>query len=103
MLGLDPWRKLGIPVYFNGGLDAQAFRFEDYTGSTKVSVYRTVQRFGTPDGTSIGIEKRACGQIAGVKSLVPIAVIFSRELAGVPWATIHLAKLEPKPRRDDEA
>jgi len=95
--------KLDIPVYFDGGLDAQAFRFEDYIGSTKVSVYRAVQRVATPDRTSICSEKHVRGQLADVGSRVPIAVVLSCELARVPWATIHLAKLGLKPRHDGDA
>jgi len=97
VLGLDLGTTLGVSrVYLDGGLDAQALRFEGNIGSRTVGVHRIVQRFAGPDCIGVCIEEPFSGQFSSVKALFPMlgAAVLACELAGLPWATIHLSKLK---------
>ncbi|MDX3970304.1 MAG: hypothetical protein QHD01_27410 [Bradyrhizobium sp.] len=83
-------------MYLDGGLDAQAFRFEGNSGSRTVGVHGGVQRFAGPDCIGVCIEEPFSGQFSSVKALFPMlgAAVLACKLAGLPWATIHLSKLK---------
>ncbi|MCK1570795.1 hypothetical protein [Bradyrhizobium sp. 174] len=83
-------------MYHDGGLDAQALRFEGNTGSRTVGVHRVVQRFAGPDCLGVCIEEPFSGQFSSVKALFPMlgAAVLACELAGLPWSAVHLSRLK---------
>lgn len=97
MLGLDLETTLGVTREFlDGGLDAQTIRFEADIGSRTLGVHGVVKRFAGPDCVGVCIEEPFSGQFSSVKALFPMlgAAVLACELAGLPWATIHLRKLK---------
>lgn len=97
MLGLDLGTTLGVSrVYLDGGLDAQALRFEGNIGSRTVGVHGVIKRTAGPDCIGVCIEEPFSGQFSSVKALFPMlgAAVLACELAGLPWATINLVKLK---------
>jgi Holliday junction resolvasome RuvABC endonuclease subunit len=97
VLGLDLGTTLGVSrVSLDGGLDAQALRFEGNIESRTVGVHGVVQRFAGPDCVGVCIEEPFSGQFSSVKALFPMlgAAVLACELAGLPWSAIHLSKLK---------
>lgn len=97
MLGLDLGTTLGVSkVYVDGGIDAQALRFEGNIGSRTVEVSNVIKRHAGPDCIGVCIEEPFSGQFSSVKALFPMlgAAVFACELAGIPWSTVHLSKLK---------
>ena len=97
MLGLDLGTTLRISrVYLDGGLDAQALRFEGNIGSRKVGAHGAVNRGAGPDSIGVCIEEPFSGQFSSVKALFPMlgAAVLACELAGLPRSAIHLSKLK---------
>lgn len=97
MLGLDLGTTLGVSrVYLDGGLDAQALRFEGNIGSRTVGVHGLIKHFAGPDCIGVCIEEPFSGQFSSVKALFPMlgAAVLACELAGLPWSAVHLSKLK---------
>ena len=97
MLGLDLGTMLGVSrVYVDGGIDAQALRFEGNVGSRTVGVSDVIKRHAQPDCIGVCIEEPFSGQFSSVKALFPLlgAAVLACELAGLPWSTVHLSKLK---------
>lgn len=86
--------------YEDGGLDAQALRFEADIGSRTVGVHGGVQRFAGPDCIGVCIEEPYSGPFGSVKALVPVlgAAVLTCEHAGLPWPAVHLSKLSSRDR-----
>jgi Holliday junction resolvasome RuvABC endonuclease subunit len=88
---------LGVSrVYADGGIDAQALRFEGNIGSRTVGVSNVIKRHARPDCIGVCIEEPFSGQFSNVKALFPMlgAAVLACELAGLPWSTVHLSKLK---------
>ena len=88
---------LGVSrVYVDGGIDAQALRFEGNIGSRPVGVSNVIKRHARPDCIGVCIEEPFSGQFSNVKALFPMlgAAVLACELAGLPWSTVHLSKLK---------
>lgn len=97
MLGLDLGTTLGVSrVYLDGGLDAQALRFESDICSRTVGVNNVIKRHAGPECIGVCIEEPFSGQFSSVKALFPMlgAAVLACELAGLPWTTVHLSKLK---------
>jgi len=85
VLGLDLGTTLGVSrVYVDGGIDAQALRFEGNIGSRTVGVSNVIKRHAGPDCIGVCIEEPFSGQFSSVKALFPMfgAAVLSCELAG---------------------
>ena len=97
MLGLDLGTTLGVSrVYLDGGLDAQALRFEGNISSRTLGVHGVIRRHSGPDCVGVCIEEPFSGQFSSVKALFPMlgAAILACELEGLPYSTVHLSKLK---------
>ena len=97
MLGLDLGTTLGVSrVYVDGGIDAQALRFEGNIGTRTVGVSNVIKRHARPDCIGVCIEEPFSGQFSSVKALFLMlgAAVLACELAGIPWSTVHLSKLK---------
>lgn len=92
--------QLGLSrVYLDGGLDAQALRFEGNNGGRTVGIHGVIKRLAGADGIGGSVEEPISGQSCSDKARVPKlgAAIFSCELAGLLWSTDHLGKLRSRP------
>ena len=88
---------LGVSrVYVDGGIDAQALRFEGNIGSRTVGVSNVIKRHARPDCIGVCIEEPFSGQFSSVKARFAMrgAAVLARELAGLPWPAIHLSRLK---------
>jgi Holliday junction resolvasome RuvABC endonuclease subunit len=88
---------LGVSrIYVDGEIDAQALRFKGNIGSRTVGVSNVIKRHVGPDCIGVCIEEPFSGQFSSVKALFPMlgAAVLACELAGLPWSTIHLARLK---------
>jgi Holliday junction resolvasome RuvABC endonuclease subunit len=97
VLGLDLGTTLGVSrVSLDGGLDAQALRFEGNIGSRTVGVHGAVRRFAGPDCLGVSIEEPFSGQFSSVEALFPMlgAAVLACELAGLRWSAVHFSKLK---------
>ncbi|MGY4311884.1 hypothetical protein [Bradyrhizobium sp. JR3.5] len=85
----------------DGGLDAQALRFEgDIAGGT-VDVHGIIKRFAAADRGGICVEESCFGQFAGIKARFAMlgAAVFSYELAGLLRSTVDLDRLKLRATR----
>ncbi|GIQ78722.1 hypothetical protein [Bradyrhizobium sp. RD5-C2] len=82
-------------VDMDGGLDAQALRFEGNTGGGTVGIHGIIKRFAAADCVGICVEEPCCGQFAGVKARFAMfgAAVFSDELAGLLRTTVDLGRM----------
>jgi hypothetical protein len=82
-------------LFVEGGLDAQTHKFESAVGDRTLGVGRHIKRHAHPECLGVCIEEQFSGQLSSVKALFPMlgTAIQAFELEGLPWATIHLAKL----------
>ena len=97
MLGLDLGTTLGVSrVSLDGGLDAQALRFEGNIGSRTVGVSNVIKRHAGPDCIGSCIEEPFSGQFSSVEALFPKlgAAVLACELAGLPWSAVYFSKLK---------
>jgi hypothetical protein len=97
MLGLDLGTTLGVSlVYLDGGLDAQALRFESNISSRTVGGHGVIKRFAEPGCTGVCIEEPYSGQFCSVKGLFPAlgAAVLACELAGLSCSAVHLSRLK---------
>jgi hypothetical protein len=86
VLGLDLGNTLGVSrVYVDGGIDAQALRFESNNGRT-VGVSNVIKWHAGPDRIGGCIKESFSDQFSSVKGLFPMfgAAILACELAGLP-------------------
>ena len=82
----------------DGGLDAQALRFEGNIGGRTVGVHGIITRLAAADRVGICIEKPRSGQPTSVQALVVGAAVFSGELAGLLRPALDLSGLKITPR-----
>lgn len=97
MLGLDLGTTLGVSrVYLDGGLDAQALRFDGNIGTRTVGVHGVVQRFAGPYCLGVCIEEPFSRQFSSVKAPFPMlgTAVLACELAGLPCSAVYLSKLK---------
>jgi hypothetical protein len=89
----NPRHKQGVS---DGGLDAQALRFEGNIGSRTVGVHGAVRRFAGPDCLGVSIEEPFSGQFSSVEALFPMlgAAVLACELAGLRWSAVDFSKLK---------
>ena len=80
----------------DGGLNAQTIRLEGNIGSRTVGVGSIIVSYSGPECIGGRIEEPFAGQFSSVKALfaMPGAAVLARELAGLPWSAIDLAKLK---------
>ena len=80
----------------DGGLDAQTIRLEGNIVSRAAGVRSSITRNAGPERIGAGIDGPFSGQFRSVKARFPIpgAAVLTCELAGLPWAAIHLGTLK---------
>lgn len=83
-------------VDLDGGLDAQALRFEGNIGGSTVGIHGIIKRFAAADRVGNCVEESCCGQFAGAKARLAMfgAAVFSDELAGLLRSTVDLGRLK---------
>ncbi|MHC2333814.1 hypothetical protein [Bradyrhizobium sp. USDA 4454] len=76
----------------NGGLDAQALRFEGNIGRRAVGVHGIIRGFAAADCVGGGIEESGAGRRAGVKARFDGSgvAVFACELARLPRPAVDL-------------
>ncbi len=92
--------QLGLSrVYLDGGLDAQALRFEGNNGGRTVGIHGVIKRLAGADCIGGGVEEPSSSQFRSDKARFSRlgAAIFSRELAGLLWTTDDLGQLRSLP------
>ena len=80
----------------DGGLDAQALRFEGNIGGRTVGIHGIIKRFAAADRGGICVEDPCFGRFADVKARFAMlgAAVFSYELAGLLRSTVDLDRLK---------
>jgi hypothetical protein len=94
---LDLGTTLGISrVFIDGGLDAQTIRLEGNIGSRTLGGSGIIVRYAGPECIGGCIEEPFSGQFSSLKACFPMrgTAVLACELAGLPWAAIHLSKLK---------
>ena len=94
---MDLGTTLGISrVFIDGGLDAQTIRLEGNIGSRTLGGSGIIVRYAGPECIGGCIEEPFSGQFSSLKARFPMrgAAVLACELAGLPWAAIHLSKLK---------
>ncbi|MBR0895970.1 hypothetical protein JQ616_13500 [Bradyrhizobium tropiciagri] len=76
----------------DGGLDAQALRFEGNIGRRTVGVHGIIKRFAAADCVGVCIEESGAGRLTGVKAGFAGfgAAVFACELARLPRPAVDL-------------
>ena len=85
----------------DGGLDAQALRFEGDIAGRTVDVHGIIKRFAAADRVGICVEESCFGQFADVKARFAMlgAAVFPYELAGLLRSTVDLGRLKLRATR----
>lgn len=88
-------------VDLDGGLDAQALRFEGNVGGRTVGIHGIIKGFAAADRIGVCVEEPCCGQFAAVKARFAMlgAAVFSHELAGLLRPTVDLGRLKLRATR----
>jgi hypothetical protein len=89
----NPRHKQGVS---DGGLDAQALRFEGNIGRTTVGVHGILKRFAGSDRIGVYTEEPFSGKFSGVNALFRVlgAAVLACELARLPGSAINLSKMK---------